>query len=91
MILFVDLAPAISMAYEGRESDIMKRPPINPDKDKLVTWNLVSFAYLQIGMLQAIAGFYAYFVVLHGFGLEPRMLIQLDQYDVYPLNLLHKH
>ena len=34
MILLVDLgtdlAPAISMAYEGREADIMKRPPRNP-------------------------------------------------------------
>jgi sodium/potassium-transporting ATPase subunit alpha len=87
MILLVDLgtdlAPAISMAYEGKESDIMERAPRNPDIHKLVTWRLVSFAYLQIGMLQAIAGFYAYFTVLHGFGFRPGHLIGLDQYRVF--------
>ena len=46
--LGTDLAPPISMAYQGRESDIMKNPPRNPDTDKLVTWNLVSFAYLVL-------------------------------------------
>jgi len=87
MILLVDLgtdlAPAISMAYEGKEADIMDRPPRNPDIHKLVTWRLVSFAYLQIGMLQAIAGFYAYFTVLHGFGFRPGHLVFLDQYRVF--------
>merc|ERR1719464_2372832 len=87
MILLVDLgtdlAPAISMAYEGRESDIMKRPPRNPAIHKLVTMRLISFAYLQIGMLQAIAGFYAYFTVLHGYGFRPGHLIGLDQHRVF--------
>merc|ERR1719411_2455239 len=87
MILLVDLgtdlAPAISMAYEGRESDIMERPPRDPAIHKLVTWRLVSFAYLQIGMLQAIAGFYAYFTVLHGFGFRPGHLVQLDSDRIF--------
>ena len=87
MILLVDLgtdlAPAISMAYEGKEADIMERLPRNPLTDNLVTWRLVSFAYLQIGMLQAIAGFYAYFVVLHSFGLRPDFLIWLDRDAVF--------
>merc|ERR1712241_1196348 len=87
MILLVDLgtdlAPAISMAYEGREADIMQRKPRDPEVAKLVTWRLVSFAYLQIGMLQAIAGFYAYFTVLHGFGFRPGHLVGLDQYRVF--------
>jgi len=87
MILLVDLgtdlAPAISMAYEGRESDIMERKPRNPAINKLVTWRLVSFAYLQIGMLQAIAGFYAYFTVLNGFGFLPGHLLGLDRYRVF--------
>ena len=82
MILLVDLgtdlAPAISMAYEGKESDIMERPPRDPTSDKLVTWKLVSFSYLQIGMIQAIAGFYAYFVVLQAFGFLPRFLFGAD-------------
>jgi len=87
MILLVDLgtdlAPAISMAYEGKESDIMQRRPRDPDSDKLVTWRLVSFAYLQIGMFQAIAGFYAYTTVLHAYGIAPRSLIGLDSHGVF--------
>lgn len=31
------MLPAISLAYEGPESDIMKRKPRNPKVDKLVT------------------------------------------------------
>jgi magnesium-transporting ATPase (P-type) len=87
MILLVDLgtdlAPAISMAYEGRESDIMQRKPRDPAIHKLVTWSLVSFAYLQIGMLQAIAGFYAYFTVLNGYGFTPGHLAGLDRFRVF--------
>jgi hypothetical protein len=71
------------MAYEGREADIMSRPPRNPAIHKLVTMRLISFAYLQIGMLQAIAGFYAYFTVLHGFGFRPGHLIGLDSHRVF--------
>jgi len=48
-----------------------------------VTWRLVSFAYLQIGMLQAIAGFYAYFTVLGGFGFRPGHLMGLDEHRVF--------
>jgi len=87
MILLVDLgtdlAPAISMAYEGKEADIMERLPRDPQRDNLVTWRLVSFAYLQIGMLQAIAGFYAYFVVLHSYGFRPDFLLWLDKDRVF--------
>jgi len=87
MILLVDLgtdlAPAISMAYEGKESDIMKRKPRDPAIHKLVTWRLISFAYLQIGIIQAIAGFYAYFTVLHSFGFQPAHLVGLDEHRVF--------
>ena len=54
--LGTDMVPAISMAYEYAESDIMKRPPRNPFTDKLVNERLISMAYGQIGMIQASAG-----------------------------------
>jgi len=77
--LGTDMAPAISMAYEGKESNIMTRKPRDPERDNLVTWRLVSFAYLQIGVLQALAGFYAYMVVLwDGAGIHPYSLTNLD-------------
>ena len=46
------MVPAISMAYEEAESDIMKRQPRNPFTDKLVNERLISMAYGQIGMIQ---------------------------------------
>lgn len=41
--------PAISLAYEEAENDIMKRQPRNPKTDKLVNERLISIAYGQIG------------------------------------------
>ncbi|KAK0402876.1 hypothetical protein QR680_016590 [Steinernema hermaphroditum] len=72
--LGTDLWPAISIAYEPAESDIMKRPPRNPKKDRLVNWRLISFAYLQIGVMQALAGFLTYFVILGQNGWLPSRL-----------------
>merc|ERR1719499_1327844 len=87
MILLVDLgtdlAPAISLAYEGKEADIMERKPRDPERDNLVTWRLISFSYLQIGVLQALAGFYAYFCVLFEWGLEPQHIIGMDKHFVF--------
>ena len=69
--LGTDMVPAISMAYEGAESDIMKRQPRNPFTDKLVNERLISMAYGQIGMIQASAGFFVYFVILAENGFLP--------------------
>lgn len=44
--------PAISLAYESAESDIMKRQPRNPKTDNLVNERLISMAYGQIGQPQ---------------------------------------
>mmetsp|Transcript_11153 Transcript_11153/g.14436 ORF Transcript_11153/g.14436 Transcript_11153/m.14436 type:complete len:1144 (-) Transcript_11153:259-3690(-) len=66
--LGTDMIPAISLAYEQPESDIMERPPRDAEKDRLVTDKLICFAYLQIGVFQALAGFYSFFVVLNDYG-----------------------
>ncbi|PAV93464.1 hypothetical protein WR25_02940 [Diploscapter pachys] len=50
--LGTDMVPAISLAYEEAESDIMKRAPRDPLRDKLVNERLISLAYGQIGMIQ---------------------------------------
>uniref|UniRef100_A0A4W4G2Y1 Sodium/potassium-transporting ATPase subunit alpha n=1 Tax=Electrophorus electricus TaxID=8005 RepID=A0A4W4G2Y1_ELEEL len=75
--LGTDMVPAISLAYESAESDIMKRQPRNPKTDKLVNERLISIAYGQIGMIQALAGFFTYFVVLAENGFLPRGLLGL--------------
>jgi len=75
--LGTDMVPAISMAYEQAESDIMRRKPRNPFTDKLVNERLISMAYGQIGMIQASAGFFVYFVILAENGFWPSRLLGL--------------
>merc|ERR1719230_508178 len=75
--LGTDMLPAISMAYEQAESDIMKRQPRNPFTDKLVNERLISMAYGQIGMIQASAGFFVYFVIMCENGFWPSHLLGL--------------
>jgi len=85
--LGTDMVPAISMAYEKAESDIMKRPPRNPFTDKLVNERLISMAYGQIGMIQASAGFFVYFVILAENGFWPSRLFGLrKQWDSIAVN-----
>ncbi|XP_076304499.1 sodium/potassium-transporting ATPase subunit alpha-B-like isoform X2 [Tachypleus tridentatus] len=73
--LGTDLVPAISLAYEKPESDIMKRKPRDPLHDKLVNERLISIAYGQIGMIQAAAGFFVYFIIMAENGFWPSRLI----------------
>merc|ERR1712106_428027 len=75
--LGTDMVPAISMAYEQAESDIMKRQPSNPFTDKLANERLISMAYGQIGMIQASAGFFVYFVIMCENGFWPSKLLGL--------------
>ncbi|CAM4505279.1 unnamed protein product [Leuciscus chuanchicus] len=78
--LGTDMVPAISLAYEAAESDIMKRQPRNPKTDKLVNERLISIAYGQIGMIQALAGFFTYFVILAENGFLPSSLLGIRVY-----------
>ncbi|XP_045626231.1 sodium/potassium-transporting ATPase subunit alpha isoform X2 [Procambarus clarkii] len=90
--LGTDMVPAISLAYEEAESDIMKRQPRNPFTDKLVNERLISMAYGQIGMIQALAGFYVYFVIMaeNGF-LPPKLFGIREQWDSKAINDLEDH
>ena len=75
--LGTDMLPAISFAYENPELDIMDRYPRNSKRDHLVNAKLISFAYLQIGMVQAAAGFFTYFYIMHDYGFTPSVLFGL--------------
>eukprot|EP00344_Euplotes_crassus_P005805 CAMPEP_0196998080 /NCGR_PEP_ID=MMETSP1380-20130617/3549_1 /TAXON_ID=5936 /ORGANISM="Euplotes crassus, Strain CT5" /LENGTH=1183 /DNA_ID=CAMNT_0042414523 /DNA_START=32 /DNA_END=3583 /DNA_ORIENTATION=- len=95
MILCIDLGtdmiPAISFAYENPELDIMLRHPRSAKRDHLVNTKLISFSYLQIGIIQASAGFYTHFIVMHDYGFKPATLFGLvtekgtlpNNFDVY--------
>ena len=69
--------PAISLAYETAESNIMERKPRDSKRDKLVNSRLIGMAYGQIGIMQALAGFFCYFVIMGENGFLPWSLIQL--------------
>lgn len=86
--LGTDMVPAISMAWENKESDIMLRPPREAGRDRLVTRKLVFFSYLQIGVIQAIASFYTWFVVMYDYGYPAHILPRLGAYDAWGKQLL---
>uniref|UniRef100_A0A8C6YIF6 Sodium/potassium-transporting ATPase subunit alpha n=1 Tax=Naja naja TaxID=35670 RepID=A0A8C6YIF6_NAJNA len=78
--LGTDMVPAISLAYEQAESDIMKRQPRNPKTDKLVNERLISMAYGQIGKWRVLLTFshlcfFTYFVILAENGFLPSSLL----------------
>ena len=67
--------PAISFAYEKAESNIMERKPRDAKRDKLVNSRLISAAYLQSGIVQAMAGLFTYFVIMGENGFLPLRLL----------------
>jgi soluble P-type ATPase len=83
LILVIDLGtdifPAISLAYEDPEWDLMKRPPRNRKRNRLLNARLLSFSMLQLGIIQSYGGFFAYFVVFNDRGLSPSTLLRLDR------------
>ncbi len=90
-ILFIDLGtdmiPAISLAYEYPERDIMARQPRDPQKDRLVNARLIFLAYALIGVCQASAGFFIYFVIMAEHGWLPKDLVNLrKQWDSRDIN-----
>ena len=70
--LGTDMVPAISLAYERPENDIMKRKPRDGKNDKLVNQRLLSLSYGQVGVIQASAGFFTYSIIMveNGFWLS---------------------
>jgi len=81
------MVPAISLAYEEAESDIMKRKPRDPQHDKLVNHRLIGMAYGQIGMIQAAAGFFTYFVIMCENGFWPSRLFGIrKEWDAMGIN-----
>jgi len=80
MILCIDLGtdmlPAIAFAYELPESNIMKQPPRDRFKENLVTMQLISFSYLQIGIIQAFAAYTTFFYVMEKNGFTAKFLLE---------------
>lgn len=56
LILSIDLiteqGPAISLAYEHAEANVMDRPPRDLNTDKLISGPLLRYAYLIAGVME---------------------------------------
>lgn len=76
--LGTDMVPAIAFAYEPSELDIMERYPRNAKRDYLVGTKMISFSYLQIGMIQQFGALFCYFFLLNDYGVRPATLFGLD-------------
>ena len=58
----------------------------------LLPIRLISMAYGQIGMIQALAGFYTYFVIMAENGFLPPFLFGIrEQWDSKAINDLEDH
>ncbi|XP_054165215.1 sodium/potassium-transporting ATPase subunit alpha-like, partial [Oppia nitens] len=77
--LGTDMVPAISLAYEKAESDIMKLPPRNPRTERLVNEPLLLRSYLLVGVIESCAGMLGYFIAMGYEGFKPSQLYQLRQ------------
>jgi sodium/potassium-transporting ATPase subunit alpha len=58
-----DIYPALSLAYEEAEVDIMTRKPRKP-AEHLVTLRLLAHAYGQMGEIATAAAFFTYFAIM---------------------------
>ncbi len=65
--LGTDMAPAIGLASEPAETDLMREPP-RARSERLLSRDLLLSSYLLWGILESIAGFAAYLWVLHAGG-----------------------
>ena len=75
--LGTDMLPAISLAFEESEENLMRRKPRNPDTDHLINEKLIFLSYGQLGLIQAAAGFFTYFVIMAENGFWPDRLVGL--------------
>lgn len=76
--VITDICPAITLAYEAPELDHMERKPRNLEKETLITRKSIIFSYLQIGIIEAYAGMFAYFSTMSDYGFKPMNLFFLN-------------
>ncbi|XP_065649800.1 sodium/potassium-transporting ATPase subunit alpha-like isoform X2 [Hydra vulgaris] len=72
-----DIAPAISLAYEPPENDIMERKPRDPKCDNLVNARLICQSYAVRGVIESVGAFLCYFIVMGENGFRPIYLLGL--------------
>jgi len=80
--LGTDLVTAIAFGHEVGELDIMSRPP-RKLTEHMVTRQMLTWAYMQVGWIQSFSGFFTYFVIMYDFGFLPETLFGLALVEGY--------
>jgi len=76
--LGTDLLPAVSLAFEEAETDLMRKPPRETgDGSQLINEQLLFLSFGQLGLIQAAAGLFTYFVIMAENGFWPSRIIGL--------------
>jgi sodium/potassium-transporting ATPase subunit alpha len=75
--LGTDLMPALGLGAEPPHSRVMQRPP-RSRKERLLTWSLLSRAYLFLGLIEGAVAISAFFFVLHRSGWHGEQLARND-------------
>ncbi|CAK1556287.1 unnamed protein product [Leptosia nina] len=70
--LGTDMWPAVSLAHEEAEQDVMGRPPRK--SDPLVSCPMIRLVYGHLGLIEFAAGMFAYFIVMAEHGFYPDQL-----------------
>lgn len=89
LILFIDLLtellPAMSLAYEGPESNIMRSKPRIVTEDRLISIPLLSYSYFQAGLIETVACLTSYFLAFYYFGISAKEVANFDGRYFSPL------
>lgn len=71
-----DIYPALALAYEEPELDLLARPPRHPE-DRLVSIRMMVHAYGLMGSMATAAGIFTYCIIMEVYGFPPSVLIGL--------------
>jgi len=72
--LGTELAPAVSLAYEPSEQNVMQRPPRNSKRDRLVNSQMVLYVIFFGGLIETAMCFFAFAEVFWYYGIDPSNL-----------------
>ena len=76
--LLTELLPAMSLAYEHPENNIMNMKPRIVSEDRLISMPLLAYSYFQAGLIITICTFTAYFLAFDYFGISSREVAEFD-------------
>jgi sodium/potassium-transporting ATPase subunit alpha len=73
--VLTDLCGTIALVYEKPETDLMLQKPRDPKTERLVSWRLFLYAFLQVGVIESFAAFFVFFYSMGRRGIRPADLV----------------